>query len=82
MLHERLNPPGKQTARDHDPVPATEADETNVRTQADDLPIGTAARVRLPEAYDVFKRNIEWHATTPHQAARVIPALSHFKSEL
>jgi len=65
MLHERLNPPGKQTAGDHDPVPATEADETNVRTQADDLPVGTAARVRLPEAYDVFKRNIEWHATLP-----------------
>jgi len=65
MLHECLNPPGKQTAGNHDPVPATEADETNVRTQPDDLPVRTAAGMRLPKAYDVFKRNVEWHATLP-----------------
>lgn len=65
VLHERLDPPGEHPAREHDPAPATETDETDVRTQPDDLPVRAAARMRLPEAYNVIKRNVEWHTELP-----------------
>lgn len=58
MLDERLDPPGEDAARQHDPVAAPQTDKTNVRAQPDDLPIGAAAGMRLPQADDIVEGNI------------------------
>ena len=76
MLHERFDAPCEHAAREHDPVPAPEADEADVRAEPDDFPVRAAAGMRLPQAYDVVKRNIEWHPelpTKPLALSRVVP---------
>jgi hypothetical protein len=60
-LHEGLDPPREDAARQHDAVPAPQADETDVRSEPDDLPVGAAAWMRLPQADNITKRDIERH---------------------
>lgn len=72
VLDEGLDSPREYAAREHDPVPTAETDKPDVRAEPDYFPVRAAAWVGLPQAYDVVKRNIEWHHRTPHQAARII----------
>jgi hypothetical protein len=64
-LDEGLDPPGEDAARQHDPMPAPQADETDVRAQPDYLPVGAAAGVRLPQAYNIVEGNIKRHGLLP-----------------
>ncbi len=53
MLDDRLQSLLEIVACEHDPMTACQAFEADVSSNASDLPIGSAARMRLLQPYDV-----------------------------
>ncbi len=63
-------------------MPAPKTDKANIRAEADNFPVRTAAGMGLPQTYDVVKRNIEWHFELPIRPLAVAAANCLLKKEV